>query len=62
MWSETYRDLSQVRLSKENAVPLMAAHLSHTAQDNFTLEGLQPGDPIPVTEDETVKILWLSVG
>ena len=62
MWSQTYRDLSQVRLSKDAAVPLMAAHLSNTVQDEFTLEGLQPGDPIPVMEDETVKILWLSVG
>lgn len=61
MWCQTYRDISKVHLEKEHAVPLMAAYLSNIVPGDFGLDGLQPGETVPVIDGGVVKILWLYI-
>ena len=58
----TYRFLSREHLSKDSAVPLMAAYISAGFfPAEFDLKDLQPGDPVSVMEGGTVRVLWLTV-
>lgn len=61
-WCQSYRDLTRTKLSKENAVPLMAVYLAkNTVPGRFGLDGLKPGAPVPVMDGGMVKVLWLIV-
>lgn len=47
---QTYRDISKAHLEKNCAVPLMAVYFSNIIPGDFTLDGLQPGDPVAVID------------
>ena len=60
LWCPTYRELTGAKLHRGGAVPLMAVYIADHFPARLVLDGLQPGETVPVPEGAVVKILWLT--